>query len=84
MGPLPDASKEVLRLYVPVNEALLVHRLHTHHALQRQHENCLHRELSIAVLEHEFEVGPEDVDDHHVEVAFDAVVVDLRESSCSF
>ena len=74
------AYEKVVRLYVSVNETLVVQRLHSLNALDHYHAYRLDWVLSATEIKQFLQVGPEDIHDHDVKVALDSIVVDLWES----
>ncbi len=53
----------------------------THH-LVRQHEHSLHRELSAAEVEQVLQAGPQQVDDHHIVLALNAIPPQVGDAGC--
>jgi len=52
------------------------------HQLIRQHQHRLQAELPVAKVEQVLQAGPQQVDDHHVVVALDAVPPHIGDAHC--
>lgn len=53
------------------------------HQLIRQHQNCFQAELSVAEVEQVLQAGPQQIDDHDVVVAFNAIPAHVGNADCS-
>ena len=78
---LLDAYQKVVRLYVSVEEAILVNELNPLKHLNGEHQNSLEGKLPPAVLEEVFKTGSKQIDHHHVVVSFMSKMVHLRNSN---
>ena len=78
---LLDANQKVVRLYVSVEEAILVNELNPLKHLNGEHQNSFEGKLPPAVLEEVFKTGSKQINDHHVVVSFMSKMVHLWHSN---
>jgi hypothetical protein len=69
VATLSDAHKEVIRLYITMDEGLGVDVFDPGDELIGKEENSLQRELAVAKVEEIFQTGPKQVQDHGIVVA---------------
>lgn len=87
---LADANEEVIRLNVSMEEVPGVNELDplklkqiiplSVYHLVSKHEDCLKRELALAVVEKIFQGGSKKVNDHDIVVSFHSEPVDVRDA----
>ena len=84
VGALAKAHEEVVGLDVAVDEAARVHKLDAREQLVGEHQHRLEAELAVAEVEEVLEGGAEQVDDHDVVVALDAVPAHVGDADFCF
>ena len=75
-------NEEIVRFDISMDEGFGVDVFETAEELISEHEDCFELEAAAAVVEEVFEGWTEEVEDHYVVVAFDAVPADIGDAHC--
>lgn len=76
-----DAHQKIVRLHISVQEVLRVHEFDASNHLLGEHADRFEREAAVAELKEVLDRGAQQLHDHRLVVALDAVPVDVRDST---